>query len=219
MANYVRCRLKMNDIGSKTELYRVGDDGRVQLDFNALIPMPKELNMEAGSTETDAIAAVIRECSDKDYLGRSYYMGQNIDAREERLNATAKRLGGMQNLLELGLKYISNIVHYGFSTWYGWRIAKWGTKWNAAETHIVNRDTVEFWTAWSMPEPIFAELSKRYPDDEIEVTYADENIGENAGYVYFLGGEGSVTRFDSCSQEAYEAYVDCWDEDERLYQD
>lgn len=59
----------------------------------------------------------------------------------------------------------------------------------------------------------------RYPDDEIEVTYADENIGENAGYVYFLGGEGSVTRFDSCSQEAYEAYVDCWDEDERLYQD
>lgn len=97
MANYVRCRLTMNGIGSKTELYRAGDDG------------------------------------------------------------------GMQNLLELGLKYISNIVHYGFSTWYGWHIAKWGTKWNAAETHIVNRDTVEFWTAWSMPEPIFAELSKPLP--------------------------------------------------------
>lgn len=58
----------------------------------------------------------------------------------------------------------------------------WGTKWNACKPQAeVEAGTAQFDTAWSCPEGVLAELSRRFPDDEIEVTYADGDIGSNCG--------------------------------------
>lgn len=58
----------------------------------------------------------------------------------------------------------------------------WGTKWNACEQkHNADAGTAEFETAWSCPEPVLVLLSKRFPEDEISVTFADEDIGSNCG--------------------------------------
>ncbi|PIM51893.1 hypothetical protein CS062_17360 [Roseateles chitinivorans] len=58
----------------------------------------------------------------------------------------------------------------------------WGTKWNACEQkHNADAGTAEFETAWSCPAPVLVLLSKRFPDDEISVTFADEDIGSNCG--------------------------------------
>src|ERR1700690_871409 len=49
---------------------------------------------------------------------------------------------------------------------YEWCVNHWGTKWNAYE--VAYTDGVYFQTAWSTPLPIWAELSKRFPDMRLE---------------------------------------------------
>ena len=71
-----------------------------------------------------------------------------------------------------------------------WARDKWGTKWNACDqSHDVTAGTAQFDTAWACPDPVLHELAKRFPDDEIKVTYADEDIGSNCGQFTLKGGE------------------------------
>lgn len=71
---------------------------------------------------------------------------------------------------------------------YEWCRTHWGTKWNAYEISF-QWDEVYFQTAWSTPKPIFAELSKRFPDLRLEVEYADEDRGNNCGKLTYKNGE------------------------------
>lgn len=65
----------------------------------------------------------------------------------------------------------------------------WGTEWNACrQSSNVEAGTAEFETAWACPEPVLSILSKRFPDDVIEVTFADEDIGSNCGTFKLLNG-------------------------------
>lgn len=66
----------------------------------------------------------------------------------------------------------------------------WGTKWNAcAPSADPEGGKCEFETAWSCPEGVLVKLSERFPDDEIVVTYADEDIGSNCGTFTLKAGE------------------------------
>lgn len=66
----------------------------------------------------------------------------------------------------------------------------WGTKWNACEPKAdVEAGTAQFDTAWSCPKPALIALSKKFPDDAIEVIYADEDIGSNVGTFTLKAGE------------------------------
>lgn len=66
----------------------------------------------------------------------------------------------------------------------------WGTKWNAYEPKAYPDDGhCEFNTAWSCPMGFFEKLSERFPDDLIEVTYADEDIGSNCGIFAVKSGK------------------------------
>lgn len=58
----------------------------------------------------------------------------------------------------------------------------WGTKWNACSPEAFpDEGRCQFETAWSCPQGILLELSKRFPEEAIDVTYADEDIGSNCG--------------------------------------
>lgn len=84
------------------------------------------------------------------------------------------------------LRAISNFFECGYIYWHDFNTKNWGTKWNAYETDT--REGVSFQTAWSHPEPIFVALSALFPNDEIVVSYADEDIGQNCRRVVYLGG-------------------------------
>lgn len=71
---------------------------------------------------------------------------------------------------------------------YEWCCENWGTKWNAYDIGF-DYEAILFNTAWSTPKPIFAELSKRFPELQLEVEYADEDIGSNCGKLTYLNGE------------------------------
>lgn len=66
----------------------------------------------------------------------------------------------------------------------------WGTKWNACEqTAEPEKGRCEFETAWACPMGVFQKLSERFPEDAINVTYADEDIGSNCGTFTLKAGQ------------------------------
>lgn len=66
----------------------------------------------------------------------------------------------------------------------------WGTKWNACEpTADPEAGTASFNTAWACPEGVLVKLSERFPEAEIKVTFADEDVGSNCGTFTLKDGQ------------------------------
>ena len=154
-------------------------------DFNQIIPAPQELfEIPAGGRESEAmqLAKLRKEHKDNWKSTRDFRM-----IAESKWMSNERTWDGWA---DLGDKYLRNLELYGSTTWYGWCISNWGTKWNACEVSWSGDDYVEFDTAWSFPEPIFTKLADLYPDILISVNFADEDIGNNCGH--FEASENSV---------------------------
>ena len=71
--------------------------------------------------------------------------------------------------------------------WYSWRLANWGTKWDAYEVEIDDSELhygfeVSFDTAWSPPEEICYAIKEQF--DDLSVSwFFDEPGMEVAGYL------------------------------------
>lgn len=111
-------------------------------------------------------------------------------------------------------------VDYGFGSGYkndgfsplGWSVNNWGTKWNAYDIERLSASSIKFNTAWSHPTPVVHAVSKKFPDEIIQVTYADEDLGFNLGEYLIKDGEstpvlefveGSVDAVDFASRVKY----------------
>lgn len=112
---------------------------------------------------------------------------------------------GIKNLEDLGNAYINNVIEYGSDTWYDWCNENWGTKWGACHVYYLDENNIEFDCAWSMPRPIFEKISEIY-DTEVEVDFADEDIGSNCGRALFKNG----VCYDFCEEDRFFAYK-VWD--------
>lgn len=197
MANDVRNRVTFK--GDRKRIDEMlehihGEDGTIgQIDFNTIIPMPKELEMTAGTIIEKAITCVcLRE--------NLYVFRYNKSSIEDYLKIS----GFTENeLYELGIRYMSNIVNFGHATWYTWRVHNWGTKWNAYDDKGSEYELL-FSTAWDAPFPIMEKLSKMYPDIEFTLKYADEDYGENCGTHIYKNG----ICIHNSTPETYVASVD-----------
>lgn len=105
----------------------------------------------------------------------------------------------------------------GVICWRPWSIENWGTKWNAYEMSIEPRENgltelrenglteLRFDTAWSHPYPVIEALSKKFPEAEIQISYADEDLGYNLGkYEILNGARRDLEDLDFGSDEANE---------------
>jgi len=68
---------------------------------------------------------------------------------------------------------------YGFSDWYEWRCANWGTKWNASEVEL-NLETpeqiyIKFQTAWSPPIPVIKKIAEMFPFAYLTLDWEEES--------------------------------------------
>lgn len=167
-----------------------------EFDFNKIIPMPKELDIEESSDTEMGMVLVSNDSK--------YCRFLSIEELKERFNQRTKEQ--QEKILSLGKQALSNIEKYGCKSWYDFANQKWGTKWNAYSCYIENMSNQEekdfennlltldnitfcFQTAWSSPYPIFQELSKKYPDVIFEIKYADEDMGHNCGFFEIQNGE------------------------------
>lgn len=236
MPNYTKTRIKMKGI-SELPIFSE-EDGEKFLDFNKIISMPKELNIEQGTiTEDSTMYYLTEKCTiPVECLGAEELKivknvcGGLFSDNIKYLNSefikimkyTVKLPNHKKNdLYEKGKTYVNNYKKYdGCVTWYDWRQKNWGTKWNSCSTDIIDKDTVEIQTAWSYPEPIIVKISQMCPDSVVEILWADEDMGYNSGCrfckdgIFFKGGE-----YKNCSNESYEAYTSLFKESNCLYKD
>ena len=123
------------------------------IDFNKIIPMPKELN---GTTSPSRII------TQAEYDKREYQ--KNFQAEEKYPNMIGKAI-----TKKMQKDYITR---FGYDNWYDWAINNWGTKWGAYDTSITdatdsgkNRKqvTIYFQTAWSSGANVIQHLADQFP--------------------------------------------------------
>lgn len=154
---------------------------------------------------------------------------EKIAPMPKELMGTQSKYGSSENEL---LKMI-----YGADDWYKWRLRFWGTKWNAGDVCLYGSRTITFKTAWATPETIFRKLSKDNPGVDIEVHFADEDMGSNCGILEFKSGQEvswtdmSVSRVDEetairfaltvryGSDDEYEDLMRQWEEEDEIEED
>lgn len=215
MPNWVKNVVKIKNVKNAEEIIdmftTVYENGKKGFDFNKIIPKAKELDITEGSYKSSAIKLALyykeekereeivkklNQCSDFEIYSSSIDLNkihdiEHTDAQNFKPSEIEKELG-IKSLRDLGFQYINNVLNYGHTTWYNWSISNWGTKWNACEPEIIiGKNYVKFIfdTAWSTPEPIFQKMTEMINND-IEIWFADEDIGNNCGKFYFFD-EGS----------------------------
>ena len=196
--------------------------GLGSIDFNKIIPMPESLNIEAGSRTDEALYVCmmalnpaapdmgVPKLSSEEYqklagiVGRS--KGEQFMTLDAQRISRASKYTPLSDVIAMGQVMISNFLQYGCGDWYGWCNRNWGTKWNAYDVHFDQESqSIHFLTAWDTPMPVIDKLSQMFPEVEVDLQWADEDIGHNVGHVVLLAGEpidGNIP--DSGSREAYE---------------
>jgi len=180
------------------------------IDFNKLIPMPEELNIESGSRTDRGLELYKEFLKESAAVSEANLLApekERVAAKQAFVSKWAAKKKQDPECWKLGEKAFQNIQKYGCPTWYEWCNQHWGTKWNAYGCRPLDdkADTVEFLTAWDAVPELVKLLSKRYPQQEVAYCWADENLGFNVGEAVFKNGEeidGNIPY--GGSREAYE---------------
>jgi len=160
----------------------VNEEGRI--DFNLMAPFPGPRGADWSGIFMDA------ETAAKAALNMSLSSHPLVAALEDanRRDVNIEKMTDASFQQFIGM--LENYRACGHLHGMDWARKKWGTKWNARESeHDVEAGTAQFDTAWSFPEGVLVELSRRFPGDEITVTFADEDIGSNCGVFTLKAGE------------------------------
>lgn len=234
MPNWVKNRVvALNPQELKKHL--IDESGAV--DFNMVIPMPKDLEITSGSYSYEAQNSIyfseytkqrIEKQVKVDKLLAVHYDSNKTQQEfldecleDNKILAEIRKIKSLKlrgenktsasNVAEAYDTFIKgyfNVQRYGSKDWYDWRIKNWGTKWNASDSSF-NEETgvVEFDTAWSMPENIFRALSHFTP---LRVVYADEDLGSNCGMEDYFVDEDGNEHLEVVMEGSVELANDTW---------
>lgn len=154
-------------------------------DFNRIIPMPESLNIEASFHSDRAAAYFVTERLtipvEQTDLSNLISNSLSEDWAHEVVSslttwAETASDEDKDKLYEMGKQYMFNKENYGAFHWYDWSIENWGTKWNAAEVSLHEKN-FKFDTAWSPCSPVIKTLSKLFPDAHIRFQYSEPGWG------------------------------------------
>lgn len=236
MPNYVKNKII---VGRKDYIKRLtdkycelnSDTNELEFDFNKVIQMPKDLQIEFSSKSDEALCLYLTrinpnvlyygtnedKISDTRYqelikkLTEKLLMNHDFTLKEASI---AKLLNKYHEdeLLELGNKQVSNLKEYGAINWYEWSINNWGTKWNASNFEVLDDYTaICFETAWNPAIPVVLEISRQNPNIKFAYLYSDEAIGSHVGYMLMHSGKVDFKgEFDDFTFDAYKLAFDLW---------
>lgn len=189
------CKIEFDVRGTPEALarFKAGVEGVVgerlrAFDFNRMIPMPPELNIDCGSIGDVGYEAFYGDAGN--VLGYPWLRSKGIVTTEQLREYLRSE---NPQYFELGTKYHENLQKFGHQTWYTWCREAWGTKWNACDSSV--EETAEglsyrLETAWSFPEPVFEAMAANFPDVSIE-----GRMDEEGGYFHgtFTAQDGALT--------------------------
>jgi len=192
MPNHVLNKLTFT--GSPDVLARLKETVKTEdslFSFNQIIPMPESLNNDgSGGWEQEIAEAIV--------LGR-FYKAVNPYSYSSLADVLKEKMEEVEKFQDKADKkkvetLVQNFYSYEFFDWYEWRVKTWGTKWDAYNISPEwygddNCIHIDFSTAWSVPNAILIELSRMFPEVNIQNAYADEDWGSNCGTAVYSGGE------------------------------
>ena len=210
------------------------DTKSMQFDFNKVIPMPEDLQIEFSTKSDNALSLYLTKVSPYvDYFGdikdklsydefndikknisKHLMCNHCVTIDENSLPKVLEKYNDeLDSMFKLGERQVSNIMKYDAVNWYDWSINNWGTKWNSESLEVDDRkQTLSFETAWDPAIPVFLEITKQNPTKRFAFMYADEAIGSHVGYV--LASNGHIDykgTFEDYSADAYKLSFDLWD--------
>lgn len=228
MPNYVKNTLEIS--GQEKDIIEVlnricdPEKGLGTIDFERIIPMPEELDVDNDECSMEfAIKCALFDDMDTLKLDYPDFRGRRL--REQLIGVSRDTIAKWS---EIGWKYIDNRRKYGFYDWYGWRIANWGTKWNAWDCTYGTRVDYEesilsFYTAWGAPVPVIEKLASMFPNVTICHKWSDEGILSNCGWERYTCGKKfeSVDTQDEKTQKQifYHLWGEKWEEDDEDWND
>lgn len=163
------------------------------IDFNKLIPTPKELSIE----HSDRTVAGLK-------LYRTF-MKESADLMKAALSVSQDERSAMDagfrakwgaveqqdpGIWALGEQAHENIMKYDCPTWYEWRKLNWGTASNAAEFADLSNDgdTMVFRTAGTAVPKLVQTMSAQFPEQKITYSWADGDTRQHLGRMVFKDG-------------------------------
>jgi len=177
MPNWVTTEIK-----TSPEVIRSMVNDKGNIDFSIALPFPGEFEWGGvyGDAETAAEAVLGKPLSDHPLI-----------ASMEAVNRSQADIAKLSDeSFEQFIQMLRNHRKCGFLHQMDFARETWGSKWNACDsTHNAEDGTARFDTAWSCPEPLLIEVSKKFPDTTIEVMFADEDVGSNCGRFSLKNGE------------------------------
>lgn len=235
MPNWIKNKIIVgsNKLGKELiKKYTILDEyDEVEFDFNKVIPMPKELQIEFSSKSNRGLCLYLTKINPlvpyygnkENKLNEKEFVNLTNKVKEKTIGIEFSVLNqteieesiekyGEDDLLSLGKAQIDNIAKYGAINWYDWAIDNWGTKWNSNHFESFEDNKIlTFETAWDPAIPVFLEMSRQNPDIKFAFLYADESIGSHVGYILAKAGhidfEGT---FEDYSVDAYKLSFDLW---------
>lgn len=179
MANVVLNKLTI--FGESEQLTKIeelfkNDEGEFEFSLDKIIQEPSELSNGDLCYDLDLIDKYRRGVGDID------------------IKTISERLKSGNSIDELNKIYDDFIAKYGTVSWYDWRIAKWGCKWDVdllSMEYIDGDMVIMFETPWDCPYYAIKELSNQYPECCLQLDYADEDLGTNCGWYVFDKGLGT----------------------------
>jgi len=138
---------------------------KAKLDFCAFIPYPKEYEeLDEACYETEK---QIQEMTKK--------------IQEAKTEEEKKRFEGLAKLI-----FQLRPKRDGYNSGgYEWCCANWGTKWNAKEVQVKERERSLFYsfqTAWSPPSPVVFAMSRAFPTLEFCLKFWERGVGYQGTY-------------------------------------
>ena len=163
----------------------VEESGQMRLTFNGLIPMPEELRIGSAPSAT-------------------IYTEEEIVEAVQKLNQPDLEHHEKERIFKNIAQY-NNQKKYGYSDWYSWSVANWGTKWDACDTDITahSEDVLQlrFSTAWNLPKVWLERLFTMEEFMPLRIVHFHEDEGEGhwgpneeewfANQRYFVKDSGS----------------------------
>lgn len=205
---------KAERIAELFENIKSDKDGIGTLDFNKLIPMPEELNIECGSIADRGFAHY------KDFVS-SYALSKGITGidylnipEESEEHYLKYFINIPKEEWELGKKAYRNQMKYGARDWYHWAIQNWGLKWSAygfkapeaREPNKIIFDTPDY-----APHKIIWMIAEKYPDVEITHEWTSEALGTYCGTKIYRNGTLSEENYPETEIEKCEFAVQVYE--------
>ena len=221
MPNWVQNNIKFSgdtaEIKKMLETIKNDEISFGSIDFNKIIPMPDSLNIECGSRTDKGIEMVKNylESMPEELKGKEGTYEEFIaDLRNHSTDISDEK---EKKIWDIGVTAVDNLYKYNAPTWYEWCNDNWNTKWNACgydeNTDYSDSDFIWFQTAWSAPVPVIQKLSEMYPNIELTLEFADEDLGQNCGEMKFKDGDIFEEYIPQTGKEAIEFAAKVWEYD------